>query len=85
MKTIRAYTKYDEFNNAHYYNNFKVVNYIPKVNEDYNGEKVISVKSVMLDTEQGNEEVFNYDYFCIETIYDEEEGYTEHYYIAIEK
>ena len=77
MKKIKAYVDYNEREKIHYYQTFDVVEVIPRY---YNDEEVIGVKEVRLDPEQGNSEVWKYDYFKIITIDDEKEE--SHYYIC---
>ena len=70
MKKIKAYVDYNEREKIHYYQVFDVVEVIP---EYYNDEKVIDIKEVRLDAEQGNDEVYKYDFFEITTIDDDKE------------
>ena len=70
MKKIKAYVDYNEREKIHYYQTFDVVEVIP---EYYNDEKVIDIKEVRLDAEQGNDEVYKYDFFKITTIDDNKE------------
>ena len=96
---IRAYTGYNEGNKIHYYTEFEVVESLPEVGDivygsNYDGEKkvVTSIREVALDTCQGNDEVYNYDYFAVtvelQLLNDNDEWYTEEedvQYFAIEK
>ena len=77
MKKIKAYVDYNEWEKIRYYQMFDVVEIIPKY---YNDEKVINIKKVRLDVEQGNDEVYKYDFYEITTIDDEKEE--SHYYIC---
>lgn len=77
MKKIKAYVDYNEREKNHYYQIFDVVEVIPRY---YNDEEVIGVKEVRLDAEQGNDEVYKYDFFEITTIDDEKEE--SYYYIC---
>ena len=70
MEKIKAYVDYNEREKIHYYQVFDVVEVIP---EYYNDEKVIDIKEVRLDAEQGNDEVYKYDFFEITTIDDDKE------------
>ena len=70
MKKIKAYIDYNEREKIHYYQTFDVVEVIP---EYYNDEKVIDIKEVRLDAEQGNDEVHKYDFFKITTIDNDKE------------
>ena len=77
MKKIKAYVDYNEREKIHYYQTFDVVEVIPRY---YNDEEVIGVKEVRLDAEQGNDEVWKYDYYEITTVDDEKEE--SYYYIC---
>ena len=77
MEKIKAYVNYNEREKIHYYQMFDVVEVIPKY---YNDEEVVDIKEVRLDAEQGNDEVYKYDFFEITTIDDEKEE--NHYYIC---
>ena len=77
MKKIKAYVDYNEREKIHYYQVFDVVEVIPQY---YNDEKVIDIKEVRLDAEQGNDEVYKYDFFEITTIDNDKEE--SHYYIC---
>ena len=77
MKKIKAYVDYNEREKIHYYQVFDVVEVIP---EYYNDEKVIDIKEVRLDAEQGNDEVYKYGFFEITTIDNDKEE--RHYYIC---
>ena len=77
MKKIKAYVDYNEREKIHYYQMFDVVEVIP---EYYNDEKVIDIKEVRLDSEQGNDEVYKYDFYEITTIDDDKEE--SYYYIC---
>ena len=70
MKKIKAYVDYNEREKIHYYQTFDVVEVIPQY---YNDEKVIDIKEVRLDAEQGNDEVHKYNFFKITTIDDDKE------------
>ena len=77
MKKIKAYVDYNEREKIHYYQVFDIVEVIP---EYYNDEKVIDIKEVRLDAEQGNDEVYKYGFFEITTIDNDKEE--SHYYIC---
>ena len=70
MKKIKVYVDYNEREKIHYYQMFDVVEVIP---EYYNDEKVIDIKEVRLDAEQGNDEVYKYGFFEITTIDNDKE------------
>lgn len=84
MEKIRAYTSYSERSNTHYYTDFEIVDKLPQVGEVVSGdndgstthyhgerERVKSVSEVLLDCEQGNDEVYNYDYYEVHTHFEE--------------
>ena len=77
MEKIKAYVNYNEREKIHYYQVFDVVEVIPRY---YNDEEVIGVKEVRLDAEQGNDEVWKYDYYEITTVDNEKEE--SYYYIC---
>ena len=77
MEKIKAYVNYNEREKIHYYQMFDVVEVIPKY---YNDEEVVDIKEVRLDAEQGNDEVYKYDFYEITTIDDEKEE--SQYYIC---
>ena len=70
MEKIKAYVNYNEREQIHYYQMFDVVEVIPKY---YNDEEVVDIKEVRLDAEQGNDEVYKYDFFEITTIDNDKE------------
>ena len=78
MEKIKAYVDYNEREKNHYYQIFDVVEVIPE--KFYNDEEIIEIKEVRLDAEQGNDEVYKYDFFEITTIDDEKEE--SYYYIC---
>lgn len=70
METIRAYVGWNDYTKTHYYSDFKVIEDLPKVNEVYYEDDgriktVKAIEKVELDTEQGNDEVYNYRYYKI--------------------
>ena len=77
MEKIKAYVNYNEREKIHYYQMFDVVEVITKY---YNDEEVVDIKEVRLDAEQGNDEVYKYDFYEITTIDDEKEE--SQYYIC---
>ncbi len=82
MKKIRAYVDWDDETKTHYYNDFEVVEKLPKINDiyyadEFRDERVTSIKRIDIDCEQGNDDVYNYDYYEIITdVYDKD--YDEH-------
>ena len=89
MRKIKAYTRYNEKYNIRYYKYFDIVADLPKVGDEYNQEEefVIEIKKVALDSEQGNDEVYNYDYYEVITKYTniDDEIDMRSYYVAIER
>lgn len=96
---IRAYVCFDERNKVHFHRDFEVVSRLPEIGEtvygsDYDGEKEIAVaiREASIDTCQGNDEIYNYDYFEIYVellkLGDDDEWYideTNSLFVAIEK
>lgn len=89
---IKAYTGYKP--GRHLYNTFDVIDELPKVGEEspYTFDEIVtSIEPVDLDCEQGNPEVWDYDYYVIETLPkeldedDDPENYKSIRYICIEK
>lgn len=83
---IRAYVNYDERRKIHYWRDFEIVEELPKEGDEYNYKKVINIYQIMIDSEQGNHDVYYYDFFEITLSYienDEEEQ--DIVYVAIEK
>lgn len=70
MAKITAYTSYDERTNTRYSRDFEIVSGLPKVNDTFtDAELTVTVKSVFpvaLDCEQGSDEVWSYDFYCVE-------------------
>lgn len=78
-ETIRAYVKYNDYRNIHYYTDFEVVDSLPEVG-DYFGPsvdeiRVIRVDKVKLDCEQGNLKVYDYDFYEVKTFDEYEYNY----------
>ncbi len=82
---IKAYTSFCESTKTHYYREFEIVNSLPQIGEvdeispAYDGQKhtVVSIEECYIDCEQGNDEVYNYNYYVIkktfETLNDSDE------------
>lgn len=88
MSTIQAYTSYNDLYGKHYYRNFDIKTKVPEVGDTlFDGTfKVVGVNSVSLDCEQGDNKVYNYNYYEIEYIEldsDCDDVYV--WYIAIKK
>ena len=86
---IKIYTSYNENNNTHYYTMAEVVNALPNVGDPVNGDQGVirSIWPIRLDAEQGSRDVYNYDYYWIETEYNpgDPDAWTEETAVAIEK
>lgn len=91
---IKAYTGFVP--GRHLYNVFEVINDLPKVGEESPfsfSEIVTSIEPVDLDCEQGNPEVWDYDYYRMESVPkpteldedDDPEDYKSVVYFCIEK
>lgn len=66
---IKAYTGYKP--GRHLYNEFEIINELPRIGEESPftfSEIVTSIEPVDLDCEQGNPEVFKYDYYRMESV-----------------
>lgn len=86
-KTIKAYVSMNEYKKIHYYRNFEIIERLPKKDETFKGEEIIEINEVSLDCEQGNDKVYDYDYYEITTKnYDDlnEEWDETTYYVAIQ-
>lgn len=85
MKKMKAYIGWNDKNHTHYYKDFEIIEKLPEKKNvfDENGERIIKIESVKLDSEQGNEEVYKYDYYVatIEMDY----GLETDWYFCIEK
>ena len=67
MERIRANVRYNEYNNRLYYRDFQIYEKAPEVGDIIGGEDVISVSPIKLDAEQPKWEVYDYDYYRVET------------------
>lgn len=68
MKNIKAYVDYDNETKTHYYQQFDIVEKLPSVGDvcyedPFQKETIVDIKEVSIDTEQGNDEVYNYLYY----------------------
>jgi hypothetical protein len=86
MEKIKVCTHMNEYHKTRYYQNFIIENEMPT--DEYMGIKIKCIAPVRIDCEQGNNEIWDYDYYVITTqYYDnvEEDLITDDYYIAIKK
>lgn len=66
MKKIKAYISYNDYNKVHYYETFDIIEELPKIdNEKIYNDSVTNIEDIKLDCEQGNDDVYNYDYYLI--------------------
>lgn len=72
----------DEVNKIHYSRNFEVVDTLPEVGDILNRETVTEIAPVVLDWEQGNDDVYRYEYYRITLV--DETGEETVNYIAVE-
>lgn len=87
MRKIRANVGYDEYNNKLFYQDFWIYKKAPEVGDTIDGEDVISVSPVKLDPEQPSWEVYDYDYYRVETTCNGENSEDDNIvlWIAVEK
>lgn len=87
MKKIRANVRYDEHNNRYFYRDFEIWNKVPEIGDTISDEDVIDVSEAHLDSSQGRSEVFDYDYYRVETTCNGENDEDENIviWIAVEK
>ena len=87
MKKIRANVRYNEHLNRLYYRDFWIFEKAPEVGDIINYENVISVSPVKLDPEQLNWEVYDCDYYRVETTCNGENSENDNIilWIAVEK
>lgn len=81
---IKAFVGYNEVNNFHYYQNFEIVDELPKIRDEIDDSKVVAINPVNLDCEQPNDSVYSYDYYKLTLKY---EDYDDTYamYVCVEK
>ena len=66
---IKVYTDYNEFKNQKFFTNFEVIEEMPAIGSYYNNEEVTKIEELIIDCEQGNDEVYNYEYYRLTTSY----------------
>lgn len=83
----------NEYRGKRYYKEFEIVNKLPEIGDDFKFGigKVKEVKTCRIDCEQGNDEIWNYDYYRVVTeipVDSDDNGtgsaFEMVYYIAIE-
>lgn len=70
---IKVKTRFDERNKVAFYRDFEIVEKLPEVgdikelNPEYDGAKttVREIREAHIDCEQGNDDVYNYTYYCV--------------------
>lgn len=86
MSYIKAYIDYDDETKTHYYKDFKIVERLPEVEEEFwNDERVANIEEAELDCENDSK-VYDYDFYVVtyETKYDDEIEKSKEY-ICIKK
>lgn len=97
MEKIKVYVDYKERSKVHYWAMFEVVDRLPKVGEVVYGddddalrpyygerERVERIWKVEPDCEQGNDDVFEYDYFEVFTRLEEYDKVLNDYFVTDE-
>lgn len=69
---IRAYTDYSDYSKTHYYEDFEIIDKLPKLFEIIDDYKLIRIDDVDLDCDQPSSSVYDYDYYYL-TLLDEQE------------
>lgn len=85
MEYMRVIVDYDDYTNTYYYQNFKIVDKKPKVQEEFEySKRITKVERLKLDCENRDDEVFDYDYYkiTIESINFENEIEVEEDYVC---
>lgn len=81
MKKIKAYTSYHERTNTRRYRMFKVLESLPELGAGGYGyavdKDIIELSDVKLDCEQGNNEVYNYNFYEVKYRYLDDEDYED--------
>ena len=85
MEKIKAYIGWNDTNHTHYHKEFEIIEKLPEKKDvfDENGERIVKIENVKLDCEQGNDDVYNYDYYVAKIEYDY--GVTTDWYFCIKK
>ena len=81
---VKAYIDYNDYNKVHYFEDFDIVDELPKIGDLIDDNKVIKIEEAKLDCEQGSDDVYNYDYYKLTLKY---EDYDDTYvmYVCAEK
>lgn len=88
MRRLRVNVHMDEYNKVLYHRDFDVMETLPEIGDMFHGDEVKKIKPVSIDREN-RDEVFDYDYFLVETDfngeYEPDEDLKSTYYVAVEK
>jgi len=73
---IRAKIGVNEWNNTVIKRNFELVESLPIVNEQFHDYKVLKLNEMKLDCEERTENLYNYDYFKIDLLDEDNEDFS---------
>ena len=73
---IRAKIGVNEWNNTIIRRNFELVETLPTVNEQFHDYKVLKLNEMKLDCEERTENLYNYDYFKIDLLDEDNEDFS---------
>ena len=73
---INAKIGVNEWNNTVIRRNFEVVETLPIVSESFHDYKVLKLTEIKLDCEERREELYNYDYFKIDLLDEDNEDFS---------
>ena len=73
---IRAKIGLNEWNNTVIRRNFELVKSLPTVNEQFHDYTVLKLNEISLDCEERNENLYNYDYFKIDLLDEDNEDFS---------
>lgn len=73
---IRARIGTNEWNNTVIRRNFELVETLPTVNEQFHDYKVLKLNEMKLDCEERTENLYNYDYFKIDLLDEDNEDFS---------
>lgn len=73
---IRARIGVNEWNNTVIRRNFELVESLPIVNEQFHDYKVLKLNEMKLDCEERTENLYNYDYFKIDLLDEDNEDFS---------
>lgn len=73
---IRAKIGLNEWNNTVIRRNFELVETLPTVGKLFHDYKVLKLNEMKLDCEERNENLYNYDYFKIDLLDEDNEDFS---------